>query len=82
VKAAESILNLLSMNMQDDHFNSIFDILPSLIEICPIAICHYFENRTMECKWALKHTKGNLKTANPDVEFGVYASPLVPLDQV
>lgn len=34
----------------------------------------------IECPWTLKHTKGDLKKADEDVEFGVYSDPLIYVD--
>ena len=41
----------------------------------------YFEDRMIECPWAIKHTIGNLKTADNEVQFGVYSNPLILVDQ-
>lgn len=80
-KAAEEILDLLGHNPLGDHLQIIEDILPGLVETCPLAMSKYFEARMIECSWAPKHTKGNLKTADEDVDFGVYSNPLICMDQ-
>ena len=80
-KAAEEILDLLGDNPLGDHLSIIEDILPDLVETCPLATSKYFQARMIECSWAPKHTKGNLKTADEDVDFGVYSNPLICMDQ-
>ena len=41
----------------------------------------YFEDRLIQCPWAMKHTIGNLKTADEGVGFGVFSNPLILVDQ-
>lgn len=80
-KAAEDILRLLGKNNLCNHIQIIDDILSELIEQCPIAISKYFFERMIKCPWAMKQTKGNLKTADKDVDFGVFSNTLCFLDQ-
>ena len=35
----------------------------------------------IQCPWAMKHTIGNLKTADEEVGFGVFSNPLILVDQ-
>lgn len=41
----------------------------------------YFFERMIKCPWAMKQTKGNLKTADEEVDFGVFSNTLCFLDQ-
>lgn len=76
-KASEEILNIAGKNPLGNHISIIQDILPDLVETCPMAMSKYFSDRMIECHWTLKHTKGDLKLAHEDVEFGVYSDPLI-----
>lgn len=80
-KAAEDILDLMGKNALDNHAWEIQDILSDLIETCPMGMSKYFEDRMIKCPWAMKHTIGNLKTADDEVKFGVFSNPLILVDQ-
>ena len=80
-KAAEDILDLMGKNALDNHASETQDILSDLIETCPMAMSKYFEDRMMQCPWTMKHTIGNLKTADEEVDFGVFSNPLIHVDQ-
>lgn len=41
----------------------------------------YFFERMIKCPWAMKQTKGNLKTADEEVDFGVFSNSLCFLDE-
>jgi hypothetical protein len=45
-----------------------------------LAMSKYFQARMIEFPWAMKHTKGNLRTADGEVEFGVFSNPLICVD--
>lgn len=75
-KAADRILTLLGQSPLDDHGKYIMDIMPDLIEKCPMAVNKYFQERKIECLWSFKQTEGTLRTADEDVEFGVFSFPL------
>lgn len=79
-KGAEEILKVIGKNALDNHSKYLKEIIPDLIETCPMAMSTYFSDRLIECPWALKQTKGNLQTPDPDVEFGVLSYPLVYFD--
>jgi hypothetical protein len=80
-RAADQILSLLGKNPLDNHAKYIVDIMPDLIGKCPMAMNKYFQERKIDCPWTLKQTQGNLKTADEDVEFGVFSYPLVFIDE-
>lgn len=75
-KAADQILSLLGSNPLDDHAKYIMDIIPDLIEKCPMAVNKYFKEREIQYLWGYKQTKGNLRTADEDVSFGVFSYPM------
>ena len=79
-KASEEILDIVGKNPLGNHINIIQDILPELVETCPMAVSKYFNDRMIECPWTLKHTKGDLKLADEEVDFGVYSDPLIYVD--
>jgi len=79
-KAAEEILIMLGRNSLSNHSKYVLDILPDLIETCPMAVNNYFLDRKIECPWTRKQTKGNLKKCDEDVEFGVLSYPLTYID--
>lgn len=81
IKAAETILELIGSNSLDNHISNILDTVPGLISTCPLAISNYFNKRTFECTWSVKHTKGNLKTTDDDVDFCVFSKPMITLDE-
>jgi hypothetical protein len=80
-KAAEEILDLMGKNSLDNHASQTQDILSDLIETCPMAMSKYFDDRMINCPWSLKHTIGNLKTPDEEVQFGVFSNPLIFIDQ-
>lgn len=80
-KAADQILSLLGKNPLDDHAKLIIDIIPDLITKCPMSVNRYFQEREIQYPWGYKQTKGNLKTADDDVDFGVFAYPLFYVDK-
>ena len=71
----------MGKNALDNHSSQTQDILSDLIETCPMAMSNYFEDRMIQCPWAMKHTIGNLKTADEEVGFGVFSNPLILVDQ-
>lgn len=79
-KASEEILDIVGKNPLGNHISIIQDILPELVETCPMAVSKYFNDRMIECPWTLKHTKGDLKLADEEVDFGVFSDPLIYVD--
>ena len=67
---------MLSQNPFDDHSKLIVDIVPDMVEKCPMAITKYFEARELKAPWGLSLTRGNLKLADPTVNFGVFTYPM------
>ena len=79
-KAAEQILVLLGSVSLNNHSKYVLDVLPDLIETCPMAVANYLRDRKIECTWGIKQTKGNLKVCDELVEFGVFSYPFVYID--
>ena len=80
-KAAEEILVLLGKNPLGNHSQYVLEILPELVETCPLAVSRYLSDREIECPWAIKQTIGNLLKADESLDFGVFSYPLIYIDE-
>lgn len=46
-----------------------------------MAVSKYFNDRMIECPWTMKHTKGDIKLADKNLDFCYYSNPLVTISQ-
>jgi hypothetical protein len=44
-----------------------------------MAVSKYFNDRMIECPWAMKHHKGDIKLADEDLDFCFFSNPLIPI---
>lgn len=44
-----------------------------------MAVSKYFNDRMIEVPWTMKHSKGDIKLADQDLDFCYYSNPLIQI---